>query len=319
MGRALLFEQDAVEEVRDWPDRLPEIPASSVLWIDLESPADDELEQLAGALDLSRRSVQLLRDRQHETPCFQDFESYLHVSAQAPVGFGELTVLACLVGEHWVVTIRDRPLEILETFRERASGSGNTGGLEGLEFLANLLEWVFESYFDAFEEIEVVLEEIEANAMSGDIDGSPDVLGRLVEVRHEVGRLRRALSSHREAILALSRPELDAISSSASADRYAALRDRLEAAIDAARDSRESVVGSFDVLLATTGQRTNDIMKVLTLASVLILPGSLLAGIMGMNFRLGFFTDPLYFWVVVAAMAIVAVATLAIARMRDWI
>jgi magnesium/cobalt transport protein CorA len=319
MSRALLFEQDAVEEVRDWPDRLPEIPSSSVLWIDLESPTDDELEQLAGALDLSRRSVELLQDRQHETPCFHDFESYLHVSAQAPVGFGDLALLTCLVGEHWVVTLRDRRLEILETFRERASGSGNTGGLEGLEFLANLLEWVFESYFDAFEEIEVVLEEIEANAMSGDIDGSPDVLGRLVEVRHEVGRLRRALSSHREAILALSRPELDAISSSASAERFAALGGRLEAAIDAARDSRESVVGSFDVLLATTGQRTNDIMKVLTLASVLILPGSLLAGIMGMNFRLGLFTNPLYFWVVVAVMAIVAVATLAIARVRDWI
>ena len=56
-----------------------------------------------------------------------------------------------------------------------------------------------------------------------------------------------------------------------------------------------------------------------TLASVLILPGSLLAGIMGMTFRLGIFTDPLYFWVVVAIMLVVAVATLAIARMRDWI
>jgi len=319
MGRALLFEQDAVEEVRDWEDRLPTIPASSVLWIDLESPSDDELEGLARALDLSRRSVQLLQDRQHGTPCFHDFENYLHVEAQAPVGFGELTVLACLVGEHWVVTLRDRRLEILERFRDRASGSGDTGGLEGLEFLANLLEWVFESYFEAFEEIEAVLEEIEASAMSGDIDGSPDVLGRLVEVRREVGRLRRALSSHREAILALSRPELDAISSSESAERFAALGGRLDAAIDAARDSRESVVGSFDVLLATTGQRTNEIMKVLTLASVLILPGSLLAGIMGMNFRLGLFKDPLYFWVVVAVMAIVAVATLAIARVRDWI
>jgi len=111
----------------------------------------------------------------------------------------------------------------------------------------------------------------------------------------------------------------DAISSSKSAERFAALGGRLDAAIDAARDSRESVVGSFDVLLATTGQRTNEIMKVLTLASVLILPGSLLAGIMGMNFRLGLFKDPLYFWVVVAVMAIVAIATLAIARVRDWI
>jgi Mg2+ and Co2+ transporter CorA len=38
-----------------------------------------------------------------------------------------------------------------------------------------------------------------------------------------------------------------------------------------------------------------------------------------MNVRLGFFTDPVYFWIVVAAMVIVAVATLAIARVRDWI
>ena len=89
--------------------------------------------------------------------------------------------------------------------------------------------------------------------------------------------------------------------------------------MQAARDSRESVVGSFDVLIASTGQRTNDIMKVLTLASVLILPGTLLAGIMGMNFKLGLFGEEMYFLVVLAAMAVIALATLGIARIRDWI
>ena len=59
--------------------------------------------------------------------------------------------------------------------------------------------------------------------------------------------------------------------------------------MQAARDSRESVVGAFDVVIASTGQRTNEIMKVLTLASVLILPGTLIAGVMGMNFQLGVF------------------------------
>jgi Mg2+ and Co2+ transporter CorA len=97
------------------------------------------------------------------------------------------------------------------------------------------------------------------------------------------------------------------------------LRDRLEAAVQAARDSRESVVGSFDVLLASTGQRTNEIMKVLTLVSVLILPGTLLAGVMGMNFKLGLFTEDVYFWVVIAAMVLVAIVTLVVARMRDWV
>ena len=112
----------------------------------------------------------------------------------------------------------------------------------------------------------------------GDVDSKDEVLGRLVEVRREIGRLRRALTSHREMLLALTRPELEAIASSESAERFSSLRARLDEAVQAARDSRESVVGSFDVLIASTGQRTNDIMKVLTLVSVLILPGTLLAG-----------------------------------------
>ena len=38
-----------------------------------------------------------------------------------------------------------------------------------------------------------------------------------------------------------------------------------------ARDARDAIVGSFDVLIARTGHRTNDIMKVLTLTSVILL------------------------------------------------
>jgi magnesium/cobalt transport protein CorA len=319
MGTALLFEHDAVREIGDWETGIPRLRRSSVLWIDLESPSDDEIERLADAVDLSERSKQLLTNRASEAPQFEDFENYLQIAVQVPSDKRELTGVTCLVAKHWVVTVRDSPLEVLDTFRKRASGSGNTGHLEGMEFLANLLEWVFESYFDAFEEIDVVLEEIDTLAMSGEVEARDAVLSQLIEARQEIGRLRRALSSHREPILALTRPELEAISSSSSAERFSTLRGRLDEAVQAARDSRESVVGSFDVLLATTGQRTNEIMKVLTLASVLILPGTLLAGILGMNFRLGLFGDTLYFWAVVAVMAVVALATLGIARMRHWI
>jgi Mg2+ and Co2+ transporter CorA len=72
-------------------------------------------------------------------------------------------------------------------------------------------------------------------------------------------------------------------------------------------------------LIARTEQRTNEIMKVLTLASVLLLPGALIAGVMGMNFKVGFFEHAVYFWVVVGLIAVVAAATLAVARARRWI
>ena len=59
-------------------------------------------------------------------------------------------------------------------------------------------------------------------------------------------------------------------------------------------------MSSFDVLIARTGHRTNEIVKVLTLASVIVLPGALLAGVMGMNFKVGLFEHPEFFWVVLA-------------------
>ncbi len=86
-----------------------------------------------------------------------------------------------------------------------------------------------------------------------------------------------------------------------------------------ARDAREAIVGSFDVLLARGGHRTNEIMKVLTLASVILLPGALLAGVMGMNFKVGLFEEPMLFWVVVAVIVAVAPVTLGIAKARSWI
>jgi magnesium transporter len=316
---ALLFERDSVEELDDWSE-IPRLGRSSLLWIDLEGAHEAEASRVADELELreeSRASLLELPD----TPVLSDYRDYIEVTVCAPSDDREHTLVAmtCLVSEKWIVTAHERPLAVLETFRERASASGDTGRLDGPEFLANVLEWVFESYFESFEDVELVLEEIDTTSMSGEVKSKDQVLSRLVEVRREIGRLRRALTSHREVILSLTRPELEAITSSAAAERFATLRRRLDDAAQAARDSRDSVVGSFDIVLANTGQRTNEIMKVLTLASVLILPGTLLAGIMGMNFKLGLFANQLYFWLVVAAMVVIAVATLAIARKRQWI
>ena len=52
-----------------------------------------------------------------------------------------------------------------------------------------------------------------------------------------------------------------------------------------------------------------------TLATVILLPSTVLAGIMGMNFQLGLFDLVWVFWIVVAAMLGIAVL-LSVARSR---
>ena len=60
-------------------------------------------------------------------------------------------------------------------------------------------------------------------------------------------------------------------------------------------------------------------MKVLTLASVILLPGALIAGVMGMNFKVGLFQHAWIFWAVIAIIVLVAPLVVGIAKRNEWI
>ena len=82
---------------------------------------------------------------------------------------------------------------------------------------------------------------------------------------------------------------------------------------------REGLIGTFDIHMGRVSQRANDVMRTLTLLSAVLLPAVVLAGIMGMNFPMGFFQDQNLFWAVLGGMATMAVVILGIARWRNWI
>jgi Mg2+ and Co2+ transporter CorA len=60
-------------------------------------------------------------------------------------------------------------------------------------------------------------------------------------------------------------------------------------------------------------------MKVLTLVSAIALPAIVLAGVMGMNFKLPFFDENANFFLVLGLMVGLSVAILGVARWRSWI
>jgi Mg2+ and Co2+ transporter CorA len=79
------------------------------------------------------------------------------------------------------------------------------------------------------------------------------------------------------------------------------------------------LLGSFDILMSRTGQRTNDVMKVLTILSVVILPSTPIAGILGMNFHPAFFDTANLFWAVLVVMALLGCGTFLAARRMRWL
>jgi Mg2+ and Co2+ transporter CorA len=194
--------------------------------------------------------------------------------------------------------------------------------LDAPSFLTTLLEWVVTSYLRAFDEIEETLDRSDVEALQQPTTTDPEKqIETLGNARRRVGRLRRTLAPHRELFAALSHSEFDPLSSEGSAERFLALAGRVDAALASARDVRDGIASSFDVLIVRTEHRTNEIMKVLTLASILLLPGALLAGVAGMNvnFNAHTFVHSPLFWLVVTAIILIALATLALARLRRWI
>jgi magnesium transporter len=319
VSEAILFDRDHVERLDDLDDRPRRLNRGKLLWVDVDRESEYDADEVAEAFGLDPRTRDCLANSA-DRPVFSDFGRYIHVTTYAPAeeDQGELIALECVVSEHWVVTAHNDPIPVLQDFADRVSGSGDTGSLDGPGFLAALLEWVLGAYTAAFERIEQRLEEFDIQAMRGEGDADHDI-ERLIAMRKQVGRMRRALAAHRTALVSLTHPELEALGDNRSGERFQSLLTRFESTVQEARDAREAIVGSFDVLIARDGHRTNEIMKVLTLTSVILLPGALIAGVMGMNFKVGFFDRAVLFWVVVAVIVAIAPLTIVGAKRRQWI
>lgn len=318
MSQAILFEAEKTRQLEDLEAKPRSLRGDRLLWVDLDRSDPADADRVAATLGLDDETRDHLAKAQDHA-AFRDRGRYLHITTYAPRedADGELHAVECVVGESWVVTAHDRPVPVLEDFAARVSGSGDTGSLDGPGFLAALLEWVLGSYTAAFDRIEERLEEFDVEAMRG--NGKDRDIEQLVTMRREVGQLRRALAAHRSALVALTHPELEALGDNASGERFVSLFARFESTLQEARDARESIVGSFDVLIARSGHETNNIMKVLTLTSVILLPGALLAGVMGMNFKVGFFDHSQLYWVVIGVIAGFAPLTLGLAKRRGWV
>jgi magnesium/cobalt transport protein CorA len=321
MLTVFVFDERESRREEDLRAALDGLAEDALLWVALHDPTEEEVASVQEALELGDEQAHKLLE-QPTRACVVDAGEHMHVTLYAASGEGGDPVLRpieCVLGKNWVVTAHHGQVEVLEEFHERAKGGGQVGALDSPSFVAAVVEWVVTSYFRAFEAVEHELEELDAKVMSGIPKSVSEELGRLVELRRSIGTLRRGLAPHREVAIALAHPELDLLSTETSAERFAAVESSVTQAVESAREAKESTRGSFDLLVARIGQRTNDIMKVLTLVTVILLPATVLAGIMGMNFQVEIFDFVWLFWAVIAVMIGIAVFVLSFARSRRWI
>lgn len=307
-GRDESIELEGSDEIR--------ISRDELLWIDASSVDAAELAIIRRALGLSDRAVAALKARPTSPDAtVLDGAVEVVVRVLADGAGGDPTTIQVLVGDEWIITHHARPVRFLEERRDAIRDDRPVGRLTPVQFLVSVLDWHVDSFFRAAEELESEVDRLDDAALGSD----RDMLARLVDMRGRIASVRRLMSPHREMFAELARPvflpDLDA----ADRDALAGVAMRLERAGEAITNTREMLIGTFDIHMTRTAQRTNDIMRVLTLASVVLLPSVVLAGVMGMNFKVWIFDDPNLFWVVVVVMLAMAIATVGVARWRRWL
>jgi magnesium transporter len=146
------------------------------------------------------------------------------------------------------------------------------------------------------------------DALEDEIFGTadPKLIRQILDEKRQVASLRRIVTPQRDVIARLARRDFVDVSTEMSF-RF--------------RDVYDHLVRVADDALSNVSFRLNEVMKVLTLVTVLFMPPTLIAGVWGMNVGLPHFPggDGAQFWWVIGGMAAIIVGMLVVFRSRRWI
>jgi len=321
--RARLFDADRTDRRID-DDSLFDVQPTDrqLLWIDVTGPLSrDDAIQVGNHLSLRPRT-RIALERPDREPFIALHRDYVHVRVAADPSDenpGDTSWIDVIAAPNVVLTQHDQPIPFLDSVDKRIERDAAAGILSSVAFFTSIVDAAITSYHAAVDEIEEDVDRLDAESLRG--GGRRELLGELVRCRRRIARLRRLLADHRGLFTALASPEMAAVLEDAdAANLLQGLSARFDGAMRAVEDSRDALLGSFDVYMSRTAQRTNEVMKVLTLATVLLLPGSVIAGFLGMNVIVPLNKDdPNSFWFVLGGVAILAVTVLVVARVRRWI
>jgi magnesium transporter len=315
--RAVLYDAHAADRSIELTGDDVRVAEDRLLWIDLDSRAPDDLRRAAAAVGLEREGLDRLsrEDRRARILRLPDRVVLTLGAVDDDDPEARRREIDVLIGANHVVTVHDGPLTAIEAFRAEIHHEVDLGKLDAASFTAGVIDAIISAYFHHIEAIERDIDALDAMAVHA--SNSNAFLETTLTLRRRIAHLRRSLAPNRDALAPLERPDFGLRAD--LGEVWPGTIQRLERAIDGVENARELLVGSFDLYLGRASQRTNDVMKVLTLVSAIALPGVVLAGVMGMNFKLPFFDDDAHFWVVIGVMVAFSLAILATARLRRWI
>ena len=187
-----------------------------------------------------------------------------------------------VVGKNFLITFQEREGDVFDIIREKIRSNSGRIRKSGSDYLAyRLIDTMVDNYFTVLEKVDEHIEKIEDSLLVNPEDG---ILQNIHSIRKEIIRLKRAVSPLRDIIYNLEREQYSFIAKST----YVYLRDlydHIKQIADNVENYREVINGLQEVYISQSGQKMNEIVKILTIISTIFIPLTFIVGIYGMNFH----------------------------------
>lgn len=222
------------------------------------------------------------------------------------------------VGDTWLLTASEHRPKFFDQFMDADQGETLKGKMTPTALTAALLMRHLNGFREEIAGVDVAIDKLDDTILRGREKRSP--LMSLAVLRRRLADLRALLTGQRRVIHDLVGPDFLAHVSKVDRDFLVEVNRMFERLEDDIGRARETVIGSFELYASRVAQDTNQLLKVLTIATVITGVIGALAGVFGMNFDTPVAHSGLAgFLVVTGAMVAVSAGIVVLAFWRRWV
>lgn len=257
-----------------------------VVWIDMESPGEPEDQILLNVFHFHPLTVEDCRETRNY-PKVEEFPGYLYlivhgVKADTSLDHFNTIELDAFLGPNYVITYHHEMFRSIVNVKKLLSTSPVLCQRGAAFLLHQILDQIVDYYSPVLDDFDERIAKLEDDIFTMSRPNKA-ILEEIMDLKRGVLRLRRITSRQREVILRTSRGEFTLIPAQLL-PFYRDIYDHIMRVTDLAESYRDLLSGALDAYMSVVGNRMNEIMKVLTIFSAIMLPLTFLAGVYGMNF-----------------------------------
>jgi magnesium transporter len=290
------------------------------VWVDLSNPTEEEARVLSTYFHFHELSIEdAIGEVLH--PKIEPYNGYLYVvlhgiDFEASKHQFKTHEVDFFVGEKFLVTVHDETSRSISRLLDVCPRHDFILA-EGIDALLHrIVDMMVDNYRPEVDKLEARLDEVEDRVFEMP---SHDDIRRILDLKKDVASMRRVVTPQRDVVARLARREFPIISEPI-AYRFRDVYDHLVRVAEEANIFFDRVTGILDAHLSFTSNRLNQVMKVLTIISVIFMPMTVVTGLFGMNVKLPHFPggEGMEFWWIIAIMAVTTTTLLLIFNRKRW-